>query len=63
MIYADGMDLANLEVATPVGISCRVCERTDCDQRAFPSLRHSLHIDENVRTVSLYSGGTKLRTV
>ena len=63
MIYADGMDLQNVAVATPVGVSCRLCERTDCDQRAFPSLRHPLHIDENVRTASLYSTGTKLRTV
>jgi predicted transcriptional regulator/transcriptional regulator with XRE-family HTH domain len=63
MIYADGMELENLEIATPVGVSCRLCERTDCDQRAFPSLRHPLHIDENVRTASLYSTGTKLRTV
>ena len=54
---------SNIAVATPVGVSCRLCERTDCDQRAFPSLRHPLHIDENVRTASLYSTGTKLRTV
>ena len=61
MVYADGMDLENVDIATPVGVTCRLCERTDCDQRAFPSLRHPLHIDENVRTASLYSG-TKLKT-
>jgi predicted transcriptional regulator/transcriptional regulator with XRE-family HTH domain len=63
MVYADGMDLENLDIATPVGVTCRLCERTDCDQRAFPSLRHPLHIDENVRTASLFSGETKLRTL
>ncbi|MFL5897775.1 MAG: short-chain fatty acyl-CoA regulator family protein [Solirubrobacterales bacterium] len=36
-------------------MTCRVCERTDCEQRAFPSLRHRLHVDENVRGVSLYT--------
>ena|SRR5438105_882498 len=55
MIYADGVDLKNLDSATPVGITCRVCERTDCEQRAFPSLRHRLQVDENVRGVSLYA--------
>jgi len=54
MVYADGVDLANLGSATPVGITCRVCERTDCEQRAFPSLRHRLQVDENVRGVSLF---------
>jgi len=55
MVYADGVDLDNLDTATPVGITCRVCERTDCEQRAFPSLRHRLQVDENVRGVSLYT--------
>jgi predicted transcriptional regulator len=55
MVYSDGIDLGNLSSATPVGVSCRTCERVDCDQRAFPSLRHRLRVDENVRTNSLYS--------
>jgi predicted transcriptional regulator/DNA-binding XRE family transcriptional regulator len=55
MVYADGVDLVNLDSATPVGVTCRVCERVDCEQRAFPSLRHRLQVDENVRGVSLYT--------
>ncbi len=55
MVYSDGMDLRNEQMATPVGVSCRLCERSDCEQRAFPSLRHTLHVDENVRGVSLYA--------
>jgi hypothetical protein len=54
LVYSDGLDLGNLDSAVPVGVTCRLCERTDCDQRAFPSLRHSLRIDENIRGVSLY---------
>ncbi len=38
LVYADGMDLKNPEVAVPVGVHCRLCERHDCRQRAFPSL-------------------------
>ena len=36
MVYADGMDLDSREAVVPVGLTCRLCERTDCEQRAFP---------------------------
>jgi predicted transcriptional regulator/DNA-binding XRE family transcriptional regulator len=55
LVYSDGMDLENAHLATPVGVTCRLCERSDCEQRAFPSMRHPLHVDENVRGVSLYA--------
>ena len=38
LVYADGLDLRDLNVAVPVGVSCRQCERSDCRQRAFPSV-------------------------
>jgi predicted transcriptional regulator/DNA-binding XRE family transcriptional regulator len=56
LVYSDGMDLMSASAATPVGVTCRTCERPDCAQRAFPSLRQPLHIDENVRRLSLYAG-------
>lgn len=56
LVYSDGVDLSSPEAATPVGVTCRMCERPDCAQRAFPSLRQALQIDENVRRLSLYSG-------
>jgi predicted transcriptional regulator/DNA-binding XRE family transcriptional regulator len=55
MVYSDGIDFENTHTATPVGVTCRLCERSDCEQRAFPSLRHPLQVDENVRGVSLYA--------
>jgi len=57
LVYADGIDLNGPAGIVPVGVTCRTCERPDCAQRAFPSLRQPLHIDENVRRLSLYSGG------
>lgn len=57
MVYSDGVDLENLNTAVPVGVTCRSCERDDCEQRAFPSLRQPLRLDENVRGVSLYAPG------
>lgn len=55
LVYSDGMDLENPHTATPVGVTCRLCDRSDCEQRAFPSIRHPLQVDENVRGVSLYA--------
>lgn len=39
----------------PIGVTCRLCERMDCEQRAFPSSRHPLRINENVRGLSFYA--------
>jgi hypothetical protein len=55
MVYSDGIDFENAQLATPVGVTCRLCERSDCAERAFPSIRHPLQVDENVRGLSLYA--------
>ncbi|HUF18258.1 MAG TPA: short-chain fatty acyl-CoA regulator family protein, partial [Thermoanaerobaculia bacterium] len=55
LVYAEGYDLENLEAAVPIGTTCRLCERLDCDQRAFPPLQQGLVIDENVRGRSFYA--------
>jgi predicted transcriptional regulator len=55
LAYADGIDLTSRAAIVPVGISCRVCERIDCDQRAFPPLHHGLKINEHARGLSFYA--------
>jgi hypothetical protein len=37
------------EAFTPVGLSCRMCERPDCAERAFPPLQRSLNLEPHVR--------------
>lgn len=54
LAYADGLDLDRLEAAVPIGVSCRLCERTDCRQRAHPPLNRRLVLDENVRGPSIH---------
>jgi predicted transcriptional regulator/DNA-binding XRE family transcriptional regulator len=54
LVYADGLDLSNSDAIVPVGPSCRLCERTDCEQRATPPIGPHLSIDENRRGVSFY---------
>ncbi|MEO7111000.1 MAG: short-chain fatty acyl-CoA regulator family protein [Polyangiaceae bacterium] len=55
MVYSDGMDIEHPDTATPIGVTCRLCERTDCEQRALPSIRHPLQVDENMRGMTLYN--------
>jgi hypothetical protein len=55
LVYANGYDLENLDAAVPIGTTCRLCERLDCEQRAFPALQHGMTIDENVRGRSFYA--------
>jgi len=55
LVYADGVDVTNDEALVPIGTSCRLCERADCEQRAFPPVQQRLSIDENVRAVSFYA--------
>jgi hypothetical protein len=39
---------------TPIGIACRLCPRTDCDQRAFPPADRAITVDPDVRRVVPY---------
>jgi predicted transcriptional regulator/transcriptional regulator with XRE-family HTH domain len=55
LVYADGIDLTSLSAAVPIGSSCRMCERMDCEQRAFPPIHYPLGIDENSRGISFYA--------
>lgn len=54
LVYADGYDLGNIEAAVPIGTTCRMCERVNCEQRAFPPLQYGLKVDENVRGRSFF---------
>lgn len=55
--YADGLDLAGAEAATPIGITCRVCERTNCIARAFPPMTRPLTIDATRKGFSAFEFG------
>ena len=36
LVYADGLDPESPAASVPVGITCSLCERADCQQRAAP---------------------------
>jgi len=55
LVYADGVALESPGAVVPVGVTCRLCERMDCEQRAFPPLQHPLNVNPHVRGVSFYA--------
>jgi predicted transcriptional regulator len=59
LVYADGVDLSNDRIPIEVGVTCRSCERNNCAQRAHPSVRHPLSIDENLRGPTIYTSARK----
>ncbi len=54
LIYSKGYDLEHPE-ASPVGPTCRLCERPNCAQRALPPLARKMVTDERSRGISAYS--------
>ncbi|GGF09240.1 acetate metabolism transcriptional regulator RamB [Williamsia phyllosphaerae] len=54
LVYADGLEIGPQAQVTPIGAGCRVCERVNCAQRAFPALGATLQIDEHRSTISPY---------
>lgn len=44
-VYADGLDTESDSAATRIGISCRICPRLDCDQRAYPPSDQNIAVD------------------
>lgn len=53
-VYAQGLDLEDEDAATPIGIGCRLCERTNCPQRAFPPVSVDLKINAHRSSLSPY---------
>lgn len=54
LVYAKGLDLKDQEAAVPIGAGCKVCERPNCPQRAFPAIGRRTAINENERRFTPY---------
>lgn len=49
VIYSDGLDLKTNANVERIGVSCRICERNNCHQRAVPPVDKKLIINPNKR--------------
>ena len=55
-VYADDLPSREIEKsAVQAGISCRFCERTDCNQRAAPSYKFAFAVDEYQKKDNFFS--------
>jgi predicted transcriptional regulator/DNA-binding XRE family transcriptional regulator len=54
LVYADGLDLNRDGAFEPIGISCRICERSNCHQRSVPPLERKLTIQTHRRGILPY---------
>lgn len=52
IVYSDGLDLKGR--FDPIGISCRICARENCHQRAIPPLERRLRVNPDRRGILPY---------
>jgi predicted transcriptional regulator len=56
LAYAQDMPFSDPQrMAVPVGVSCRFCERGDCNQRAAPSYKFAFNVDEYTKKDNFFS--------
>lgn len=44
IVYADGLDPGRAASFEPIGVSCRICPRADCHQRAVPAIDRGIRV-------------------
>jgi len=47
VVYADGLDLGAPASFEPIGVSCRICPRPACHQRAVPPIDRGLRVPQD----------------
>jgi predicted transcriptional regulator/DNA-binding XRE family transcriptional regulator len=56
LAYANDLPSQDLKrTAIPTGVTCRFCERTDCNQRAAPSYKFAFAVDEYTKKDNFFS--------
>ncbi|MGN7133884.1 short-chain fatty acyl-CoA regulator family protein [Rhodococcoides corynebacterioides] len=45
LVYSQGLQLDEHMSPVSIGAGCKVCERTDCEQRAFPQIGRPVRVD------------------
>ncbi|WP_374833862.1 short-chain fatty acyl-CoA regulator family protein [Paenochrobactrum pullorum] len=56
LVYSKGLAINDPEARTMIGAGCKLCERANCAQRAFPPLTQTSRINENITAFSRYEG-------
>ena len=56
LVYSDGLDLTDTAQIVPIGVSCRICPRMNCAERAHPPADHRFSTEHGMRGETLYRG-------
>ncbi|MFV2054037.1 helix-turn-helix domain-containing protein [Aliiroseovarius sp. YM-037] len=51
IVYGDDLKVNLLEAYDKIGISCRICNRTECPQRAVPPIDRNILVDTHTRRI------------
>lgn len=62
MVYGRGLADAAQDQITPIGPGCKLCERPNCRQRAFPMVGRPLEADATIRNFAPYSAAVREST-
>jgi len=54
IVYADGLALGKSIPVVPIGLSCKTCERNNCQHRGEPPLGREIKFDPNLRYAGLF---------
>jgi hypothetical protein len=58
IVYSHGLDLASPSALVPIGPGCKICDRDNCPQRAFPAIGKLLDPNPNrARFIPYPTGG------
>ncbi len=52
LIYTQGQPAAAMSAATPIGVTCRLCHRSECPARSAPPIGRTLLPDDFLRTTA-----------
>jgi len=47
-VYGAGIDLKSSQLITKIGVNCRLCPRSDCQQRAHDAFHSDLKLKETI---------------
>ncbi|QRM32917.1 short-chain fatty acyl-CoA regulator family protein [Microvirga sp. VF16] len=56
-VYSDVIDTRKSSAAVKIGVSCRLCDRSDCRQRATPPFDRRVTVDPDQRNIVPYQLG------
>lgn len=62
IVYGDAVNKVGIQSVAKIGVNCRICERTDCSQRAFPPTGQSITVDHDIRSTVPYTVHNRARS-